>query len=70
MSLPGFTAEESIYTSINHYSATAVGVSESVSVQPQYTLPPWTPCRWLFFCCTELGAPSCCRKWRLNCVLE
>jgi hypothetical protein len=70
MSLPEFTAEASLYSSINHYSAIAIRLSDRVSVQPQYTLPPWTPCRWLLFCCTEFRDQSCCDNWYLQCIPE
>jgi hypothetical protein len=70
MNMPGFTAEASVYTAAYHYSATAVGVQESAAVHLQYVLPPWTPCSWLFFCCTEFGDQSCCRRWHLQCVPE
>jgi hypothetical protein len=71
MSLPGFTAEVSLYASSYHYSATAVGVSERALVQPQYEYPlPPTPCSLLSFCCLEFGDASCCRRWRLLCFPE
>jgi hypothetical protein len=69
MSLPGFTAEASAYATTKHYySATAVGVTKSASVQPQSVLPPWTPCRWLRFCCLEFGDGLCCEEWSLRCI--
>ncbi len=70
MNIPGFTAEASVYAAANYNSVIAVGVGESGIVHPQLVLPPWTPCSWLFFCCTEFGDQSCCRKWRLQCVPE
>jgi hypothetical protein len=70
MNMPGFTAEASVYTAANYHAAIAGGVLKSESVQLQFALPPWTPCSWLFFCCTEYGDRSCCRRWHLQCVPE
>ena len=70
MNLPGFTAEAALYTSASKYSAVAVRVPNSEVVQPQFVLPPWTPCLWLQFCCTEFGDRSCCRRWHLQCIPE
>jgi hypothetical protein len=71
MNMPGFTAEASAYATTNHYcSAIAVEVTKSASVQPQYVLPPWTPCLWFSFCCTEFGDQSCCDRWHLQCIPE
>jgi hypothetical protein len=71
MSLPGFTAEASLYPSSNDYSLTAVKMPKSALVQPQsqYPLPP-TSCSLLKFCCLEFKDPSCCRRWRLLCFPE
>jgi hypothetical protein len=70
MNMPGFTAEASFYVAANYYSVIAVGVPKSDVVHLQLVLPPWTPCSWLFFCCTEFGDRSCCRRWHLQCVPE
>jgi hypothetical protein len=70
MNIPGFSAEASLYAASKHYSVTAVGVTNPGAVRPQLVLPPWTPCSWLFFCCTEFGDQSCCKRWRLQCVPE
>jgi hypothetical protein len=70
MNTPGFTAEVSVYKTANHYVAIAGGVPRRASVQLQFVLPPWAPCSWLFFCCTEFGDRSCCRRWHLQCVPE
>jgi hypothetical protein len=70
MNMPGFTAESSLYGSRNRYTARTVDVARNNSVQPQYVIPPWTPCSWLFFCCTEFGDASCCRRWHLQCIAE
>lgn len=70
MNIPGFTADASVYAVANHYSMMAVGVSKSELVQLQFAMPPWTPCSWLFFCCTEFGDQLCCRRWHLHCVPE
>jgi hypothetical protein len=70
MNMPGFTAEVSVYRGAHYYAAITGEGPKSASVQPQFVLPPWTPCRWLFFCCTEFGDLSCCETWRLQCVPE
>lgn len=70
INMPGLTGGALVYAVTNHYSATAVGMQESATVHPQYVLPPWFPCSWLFFCCTEFGDQSCCKRWRLQCVPE
>lgn len=70
MGMPGFTAEESVYSGANHYMRTAVRIAKGEVVHPQLVLPPWNRCSWLFFCCTEFGDQSCCQRWRLQCVPE
>jgi hypothetical protein len=70
MSLPGFTAEVTVSKIAIHHAAIAAGRGRSGSVQPQFVRPPWTPCSWLHFCCTEFGDRSCCRSWHLHCVPE
>ncbi|BAZ09485.1 hypothetical protein NIES4071_12930 [Calothrix sp. NIES-4071] len=80
MSLPGFTAEASLYASPNHYLATTVEVSKSALVKPQseHPLAPTSGlqfsslfnCSSLEFCCLRLKNPSCCRSWRLLCFPE
>jgi hypothetical protein len=70
MNMPGFTAEASAYVAVNYYPAIAVGAPRNEVVRPQLVRPPWTPCSWLQFCCTEFGDQSCCRRWHLQCVPE
>lgn len=70
MSMPGFTADESVYSVADHSMRTTVRIAEGEAVHPQLVLPPWKPCSWLFFCCTEFGDQSCCKRWRLQCVPE
>ena len=70
MNLPGFTAEASLYAGAPYSLSMAVRAPNSELVRLQYTLPPWTPCSWLLFCCNEFGDQSCCRSWHLACVPE
>lgn len=70
MNMPGFTAEASVYAAASYRSAIAGGERKSASVQLQFVLPPWSPCSWLLFCCTEFGDQSCCQRWHLHCVPE
>jgi hypothetical protein len=70
MSTPGFTADASIYAATHQYAARALRRPQSRSVQPQIVLPPWAPCSWLSFCCTEFADPACCRRWHRHCIPE
>jgi hypothetical protein len=70
MNLPGFTAEAALSTPAKKYSAVAVRVPNSEVVQPQYVQLPLTLCSWFFFCCTEFGDETCCRRWHLQCIPE
>lgn len=44
MSMPGFTADQSVYLAANYYMRTTVRIAEGEVVHPQLVLPPWTPC--------------------------
>jgi hypothetical protein len=70
MRLPELTAGTARGPSTSHHAAGTAGVLPGGGVRPQAVLPPWTPCRWLFFCCTEFGDRSCCRRWHLQCTPE
>ena len=55
MNMPGFTAALSIYRAAHYYSAITGEGPKTEAVQPQFVLPPWTPCRWLVFVVPNLG---------------
>ena len=69
-SLPKFTAEASLFTTVSHSSPVASEAANVSALSPQqFLLPPWSHCEVLFYRCTK-GDRTACRQWRLRCVPE
>jgi hypothetical protein len=70
MTLPGFTADMSLYRTRTAYSGGGAPERRTEGVWAQQVPQVPNRCTWLAFCCREHLYPWCCELFWRRCVPE
>jgi hypothetical protein len=70
MTLPGFTADMSLYRTQAAYAGVGASERRTDLVQAQQLLQVPNLCTWYAFCCRERLYPWCCELFRRRCAPE